>query len=115
MPIPPEIEALIEQINRDLNEIERDANQGIENAQRLLRQFPDNPYLTRSFAVLGNHLFWVESIRRQIEFTLETLNAPNAPDEIIRECGEFLASLQGRVYEARTVVNQIKTQLENRL
>ncbi|WP_275974203.1 hypothetical protein [Argonema galeatum] len=42
MPIPPEITALVEQLNQELNQIEQEATAGITLTRAILDRFPEN-------------------------------------------------------------------------
>ena len=50
MPIPPEIESLIERLNLELEEIEREATQGENLLRQLMSLFPKNASLIQFFA-----------------------------------------------------------------
>ena len=115
MPIPPEIQRIIDQINRDLNEIERDANQGIEIVNRLLSQFPGNDYLSRAFTRFGNQIFFIEMTKRRIRFCLENLSIEDVSEDIIQENGEYLSEISGQVLDYKQEVNSLKNQLEDLL
>lgn len=111
--MPPEIEALINQLNRELHELEAEANQGVELTQRFLRQFPDNPFLIKCFAKFNNYLFFASSMKRQVEVIAKILRVKSISTTALQENGEYLSSILGRVYEAKNALDQLKRELEN--
>ena len=60
MPIPSEIQALIDQLNQELDQIEVEARRGIDVSRLLLVRFHDNGRLTGLFATLNNAIFFVD-------------------------------------------------------
>lgn len=49
MPIPPEIESLIERLNLELKTTEREANEGLSLVRPVLSTFPDNVKLIQIY------------------------------------------------------------------
>ena len=113
MPIPAEIIALVERLNRDLNEIEQEAIQGLNRARAKLSRFPDNTSLIQIFASLNNALLFVEISRRQVQAAINTISPTTVSLEAVQEVGEDLAALLGRVLETKMLVSRILTRLEN--
>ena len=68
MPILPEIQTVIDRLNRELNEIERESTEGLNLTRELLSRFPDNAILTQFFASFSSLLFFVETYRRRVAF-----------------------------------------------
>lgn len=91
--MPPEIEALIEELNRELDELGKEANRGLELAQRFLRQFPDNPFLVKCFATFSNHLFFVASISQRVATIAEDIEINPLSNNTLQENGEVLSKL----------------------
>ncbi|MCL1464830.1 hypothetical protein [Argonema galeatum] len=58
MSIPSEIEALIDQLNQELDRIEREALDGMILARSSLESFPNNAMLTQLFAYLNTSMFF---------------------------------------------------------
>jgi len=113
MTISSEIQALIERLNQELAQIEREATDGLNLATPILSRFPDNVILIGSFATLNNALFFVDNSRRRIQITVESISPENVPASVIQEAGEDLAELQGRILEAKIRVSRIVKRLEN--
>ncbi|MBE9227297.1 restriction endonuclease subunit S [Phormidium sp. LEGE 05292] len=115
MTIPYEIIALIEQLNNELNQIEREATEGRILARAILSRFPDNFSLIQLFATLNNHLVFVQISRRRIEYYGIILETGTATEQQVQEAGEDLSELLGRALDAKIVVNRIKTGLQEGL
>ncbi|AKV66604.1 MULTISPECIES: hypothetical protein [Microcystis] len=101
MSIPPKIQILINQLDRQLNEIEQQAAQGINLLRSLLSYFPENVILMQYFAYLNTILFFLETARRQIQTTIDTISDEDVPRELIQEAGEDLGMLQGKIIEEK--------------
>ena len=113
MSIPPELTALVEQLNQELNEIEQQIIEGLDLVRLRIDRFPNNLILIQIFASLNNYMLFVENTRRRIEITLDSLPQNDPTNEEIQEAGEDLAEQLGRVLEAKIVVNSLKNRLEN--
>ena len=59
MPIPPEIQSLIDRLNLELETIEREANEGLSLVRPVLSSFPDNVRLIQFVALFNNGLLFV--------------------------------------------------------
>ena len=113
MAIPPQIAALIERLNQELDQIEQEAIEGLNFVRRKLSSFPDNALLIQVFAYLNNFILFVETSRRRIEYSQVILATDIATNEQIQEIGENLATLLGSTLEAKVDVSRIITRLEN--
>jgi GTP1/Obg family GTP-binding protein len=114
MLIPSEILVLVEQLNEELNFIEQVTVIALDLTRALLRRFPDNETFVQFFAYLNSTLLLVETDRRQIRRIVEGLSELNEiTDDIVQDAGETLAAELGRIIEAKLVVSQIKSRLEN--
>lgn len=98
-----------------MNQIEREATEGITLARAILSRFPDNFALIQLFATLNNHLMFVQISRRRIEYHGVILVTGTATEQQIQDAGEDLSELLGRVLDAKIVVNRIKTGLQEGL
>jgi hypothetical protein len=107
MPIPSEIQALIDRLNRELDETERKATDGLNILRRAISTFTGNVILVQYLAYLNALLLFVETSRRQIEIIVETLTPVDVPTSTIQESGEDLGTLLGRVLEGKNRVEQI--------
>ncbi|WP_199315324.1 MULTISPECIES: hypothetical protein [Oscillatoriales] len=57
-------------------------------------------------------MFFVETSRRQIEATIETISPLEVPNAVIQEAAEDLGNLLGRVLEVKIKVERLITRLE---
>jgi hypothetical protein len=112
MAIPSEIPALIERLNHELEETDQHAITGINKLRPLMSRFPDNILLIQFFAYFNDILLFVEISRRRIRMNVATISPANVTDQEIQEAGEDLATLLGRIREAKIEVEQIMTRLE---
>ncbi len=113
MPIPSEISNLVEQLQGELTQIDQETTAALEITRSLLDHYPNNSYFISIFATLSNYLVFVEISRRRIDYTTVIIASETVTDIAIREAGETLSELLGRVLEAKIVVNTIKSRLEN--
>jgi hypothetical protein len=114
MLIPSEILVLVEELNEELNFIEQVTVIALDLTRALLRRFPDNETFVQFFAYLNSTLLLVETDRRQIRRIVEGLSElDEITDDIVQDAGETLAAELGRMIEAKLVVSQIKSRLEN--
>ncbi len=113
MPIPSEIQALIDRLNRELDETERDSTEGLNLIRPLLSRFQDNVRLIQFFALFNNALLFVEISRRRIQAIADRISAPDVTNEEIQEAGQDLGELLGRTLEATIRGRQILDFLEN--
>lgn len=113
MHIPPEIAALVEQLNQELNQTEREARKGLNLVTQFMSRFPNNALLIQFFAYFNAALFFVDNSKRRIQTTVEQMSAQNVPLEVIQESGEDLATLLGETVEAKMRGRNIITRLEN--
>jgi hypothetical protein len=101
MPIPPEIAALVDRLNQELNETEQEATEGVNLVRPLLSRFPDNVIIIQFFTFFNNSLLFVEISRRRIQASVERVSATDVTAKEIQEAGEDLGTLLGRVLEAK--------------
>jgi hypothetical protein len=112
MPIPPEIQATIERLNIELDEIEPKITNGLNILRRVLSRFPDNVILIQYFAYLNTISLFVDTARQQIQTILDILTPNEVSIAIIQEGGEDLAILLSRASEAKMRVERIYNFLE---
>jgi hypothetical protein len=114
MQIPPEIDAVIERLNEELNQVEQEATAGLNLTRTILEHFPNNATLIQFFAYLNSAVLLVEIDRKQIQTIVENFSETDVTtDEEIQETGEILAAELGRVLEAKIAVIEIRNRLEN--
>ena len=90
MPIPSELETLIERLYDKCDRIEQEATEGLNILRRVMSQFPENAILVQYFAYLNALLFFATTSRQQIQTIVNTLSQANIPLEVIQESGEYL-------------------------
>jgi len=112
MSIPSEIIAIIERLNQEFNQTEREITDALNIVRRNLSFFPNNVIMTQYFAYLNTVLFSVESYKRQVQAIVEIISATDVPTEVIQEAGEDLGNLLGRVIESKIAVRRIISRLE---
>ena len=109
MPIPPEIQSLIDRLNLELEIIEREATEGENLVRQLMSLFPNNALLIQFFAYWQTTRFFVVNARRRIDETREQLEE----SEIVSELGADLATLLGEVIETKIRSRAILDRLRN--
>lgn len=114
MPLPANLNTLLEQINKELNNLDLELYQAIELVRKRLILFPDNIVSIQLFVTLNNYALFAENTKRRIQEIIKYL----ATNEIlaerdIQEAGEDLSEQLGRILEAKIIVNNIKIRLEN--
>lgn len=112
MSIPSEIIAIIERLNQEFNQTEREITDALNIVRRNLSFFPNNVIMTQYFAYLNTVLFSVETYKRQVQAIVEIISATDVPTEVIQEAGEDLGNLLGRVIESKIAVRRIISRLE---
>ncbi|MCC0178456.1 restriction endonuclease subunit S [Waterburya agarophytonicola K14] len=112
MSIPPEIQSIIDRLNLELEEIEREATEGLNLIRPILSSFPDNVILIQLFASLSNFLLFVEISERRIEITINRISSDDVANSIISEVGEDLGTELGRALEAKISVRRIISRLQ---
>ena len=113
MSITPEIQALITQLNQELDRVEQGATKGLNLGRILLSRFPDNPILIQFFSLLSNSLFLVANYRKRSQETVKLLSSEDVPLNVTQEIGEELATMLGVVLEAKIRAERIITRLED--
>jgi hypothetical protein len=111
--IPPELTDLILQLNRELEQTKRKANDGINLVRLPLSRFPENTLLVQFFAYLNNVVFLVENYSERIKATLEFLSEVDVKSEEVQEAAEELATMLGIVLETKIRVETIVNRLKN--
>ncbi len=113
MTIPPEITALVDQLNQELNQTEQEAREGLNLVRQAMSRFPNNALLIQFFAYFSAALFFVDNSKRRIQTTIEQISAENVPSLVIQEVGRDLATLLGETLKAKIRGRNIITRLEN--
>ena len=113
MPIPSEIQALVDRLNEELNEIEQDATVALNLVRQKLSLFPDNEILMQFFGALNNILLFAEINRGRIQSIVKRISPDDVSNEVVQDAGEDLGLMLGMVLEAKINANQFKTRLED--
>jgi hypothetical protein len=113
MNIPPDITDLIERLNQELEQTEREVNEGINLVRLPLSRFPENPLLVQFFAYLNNVIFLVENYRQRIRATVELLLEVDVDPEEANDAIEELATMLGVVLETKIRAENIVNRLRN--
>ena len=113
MTLPSNINALIEQLNHEIDNLEHELSQSIELIRSRINLFPENLILIQLFATLNNYILFAENTRRRISEIERYLNKKDLSDDELQEAGEDLSEQLGRVLEAKIIVNNIKERLED--
>ena len=112
MTLPSNINALIKQLNHELNNLEHELSQSIELIRSRINLFPGNLILIQLFATFNNYILFTENTRRRISEIERYLSKEDLSDDELQESGEDLSEQLGRVLEAKIIVNNIKKRLE---
>jgi predicted choloylglycine hydrolase len=114
MPIPSELNNLIERLNQELDIIEREATEGMNFARGILNRFPTNFNVIQLSAFLNTAIFFVDTSRRRMEIIVDNVSTNDVTtNEEIQQVGEDLATDLGRAVETKIRVSQVKARLEN--
>jgi hypothetical protein len=112
MTIPPELQALINRLNQELDETEEKALSGINLVRPVMAEFSDNVILIQFFASFSNTLLFVEISRRRVEITINRLSSTDITPETLLEAGEDLSTELGKVLEARIQIERLLNRLQ---
>lgn len=82
-------------------------------ASQLLERFPDNARLIGLSAKVGNGLFFVDSFRNRIESIIGRISGTNVSIDAIKEAGEELSEIWGRILECKMTVSRSVDLLED--
>ena len=113
MTLPSNIDALIAQINYELDNLKHELSQSIELISSKIDLFPENMILIQFFASLNNYALFTENTRRKIQETKRYFSDRELSDEELQEAGEDLLEQLGRTIEAKIIVNNIKSRLSD--
>jgi hypothetical protein len=113
MSLNPEILKIVEQLNQELDEIESDANRGLEIIRTLMPLFYENPILIQLLATLNNSLLFRDNVKRRIQIAIDSISPPQIDPDLVRAAGEDLGELLGRVLETRMLVSRAVKILED--
>jgi hypothetical protein len=112
MPIPAQLNALIQRLYNELEQLEYEVTAALNLVRIRLNLFPDNAMLIQLFAYLNNVMFLRETLRSQLSNSEAFLETDIATESLIREVAEDLSEQLGRVLEAKIAVNRIRERLD---
>jgi hypothetical protein len=113
MTLPPNFSLLVEQIDREIDNLDTELSQAIQLVRTRIALFPNNASSIQLFALLNNYTLFSENTRRRIQETLRYLTTDERlSNRDIEEAGEDLSEQLGRILEAKIVVSNIKKRLE---
>lgn len=113
MYLPPELTALVERLDGELDRLETDAREAIDLGTGLLNRFPDNFTLIQLVAFLNTSLFYADRARNQLRDRVESIDRSEPNPATIQEAGEDLSIELGRILETRIRVTRVKNRLES--
>jgi len=113
MPLPSEIQDLIDRLNLELDETEQKVTEGLNILRPIMAQFPNNASLIQFFAYFQTTLFWASNARNRIGLARIRLDVPNVSDSIVAESGEDLSVLLGEVVETKIRSRNLLNRLRN--
>jgi hypothetical protein len=70
MTLPPSFNILVEQIDREINNLDTELSQAIQLVRSRITLFPDNIISIQLFALLNNYTLFLENTRRRIKETI---------------------------------------------
>jgi adenine C2-methylase RlmN of 23S rRNA A2503 and tRNA A37 len=112
MSITPEIQALVERLNQELDKIEQESIEGENLLQQLMSVFSNNVSLIQFFAYFQTTRFFVVNARRRIDEIIDKLIVQEIDTQIVAEAGEDLAALLGEIIEtsikSRNLLNRLR-------
>ncbi|MFM7793033.1 MAG: hypothetical protein ACKO90_34760 [Microcystis panniformis] len=112
MPLPSELTALVERIDRELDRLESDGREAIKIGTYLLNRFPDNFTLIQLMAFVNTSLFYADRARNQIRERVESVDRSEPTPANLQEAGEDISIELGRILEPKIRVTQVKNRLE---
>jgi hypothetical protein len=113
MNLPPNLNILIEQIDREIDNLDTELSQAIQLVRARITSFPNNIISIQLFALLNNYALFSENTRRRTQETISYLTTSEIISiQDIDEAGEDLSEQLGRILEAKIVVSNIRKRLE---
>lgn len=111
MTLPSNFDALIKQLNSELDNLQSELSDSIELIRSRINLFPENIILIQLFATLNNYALFAENTRRRIQETIRYFSSKSLSDKELQEIGEDLSEQLGRILEAKIIVSTIKRRL----
>jgi hypothetical protein len=113
MPIPAEIQILVNQLNQELVQVEQKAQEGLSLVSLPLSRFPENTLLIQFAAYINNVLFFAESYRQRIQNTIDQFMSVDMISSEFQETGEELSAMLGVVLETKMRIERIVDRLRD--
>jgi hypothetical protein len=112
MNLPPNFKILVEQIDREIDNLDTELSQAIQLVRTRITLFPDNIISIQLFALLNNYALFSENTRRRTQETIRHISTDEMLSSTdIEEAGEDLSEQLGRILEAKIVVSNIRKRL----
>jgi hypothetical protein len=112
MNLPPNFNILVEQIDREIDNLDTELSQAIQLVRTRITLFPDNIISIQLFALLNNYALFSENTRRRTQETIRYISTDEMLSSTdIEEAGEDLSEQLGRILEAKIVVSNIRKRL----
>ncbi|MEL7408683.1 MAG: restriction endonuclease subunit S, partial [Cyanobacteria bacterium J06558_2] len=81
------INALIERLNHELENLESELSQSIELIRARINLFPENLILIQLFATFNNYILFAGNTRRKVNEIERYLNKKDLSDDELQEAG----------------------------
>lgn len=108
-----EISELIYRLNQELDQLETSIYNGFELIQPILKLAPENRLLIQVYAYLNTMFFFTTDARQRIGQATQLLDQSSVSPAQIRDLGENLSELLGRILEAKIGVDRLVNRWEN--
>lgn len=94
MPIPTDIQALIDRLNQELDEIEQQATEGLLLVKSVMSFFLYNARLIQFFAYLSSAILFLETYKRLVQATVDIISVVDVTKIGFRRIITLLVELQ---------------------
>jgi hypothetical protein len=102
MNLPPNFNVLVEQIDREIDNLDTELSEAIQLVRARITLFPNNVNSIQLFALLNNYALFSDNTRRRIQETIRYLTTNEMlSSKDIEEAGEDLSEQLGRILEAK--------------
>jgi hypothetical protein len=112
MTVPSNLNALVIQINAEINVLEQELSKAIELIRERVTLFPGNIVSIQIFANLTNYDLFAQNTKKRVQDIIQYIDdSKDISNQDIQELGEDLSEQLGRILEAKTVIVTIKNRL----
>jgi translation initiation factor 6 (eIF-6) len=114
MTLPSNFNLLVEQIDREITNLDTELSTAIQLVRARITLFPNNISSIQLFALLSNYALFSENTRKRIQETIRYLTTDETlSSRDIEVAGEDLSEQLGRILETKIVISNIRKRLEN--